>query len=304
MCSAIKLAVARAVFQIYPFRALPRSKTLFHDWPPGKMLRRRLFGFDYFCDVSRDGPQGLLYLLGEHNISEAQLVKSLLRPGMRVADVGANIGYYTLMIAQVVGQNGHIFAIEPSPENLPELRTNIEANGISATVLPVAVGNRRAMVGFLTGINGGIAEVQKQASYRVQQQTLDDLIPPDGVDFLKLDIEGCEHAALMGADRVLQSRPILFAEIHPRELRTQGSSCKAVISLLTARYQDVALYEASRPRHAIAKILRAYGITNGIRRVEDAAFYLDRCERGEIADPFWAVAGNQTAPSTGLRGAG
>jgi hypothetical protein len=97
MCSVIKLTVARAVFQIYPFRALPRSKTLFYDWPPGKMLRRRLFGFDYFCDVSRDGPQGLLYLLGErYNISEAQLVKSLLRPGMRVADVGANIGYYTL----------------------------------------------------------------------------------------------------------------------------------------------------------------------------------------------------------------
>jgi hypothetical protein len=65
-----------------------------------------------------------------------------------------------------------------------------------------------------------------------------------------------------------------------------------------ARYQDVALYEASRPRHAIAKTLRAYGLTNSIRRVKDAASYLDCCERGEIADPFWAVAGNQTSPST------
>src|SRR5437016_5260729 len=83
----IKLAFVRAVFKIYPFRALPRSKTFCRDWSPGKMLRRRLFGFDYFCDVSRDGPQ---VFLGERHISEAALVKSLLRPGMRVADVGAN----------------------------------------------------------------------------------------------------------------------------------------------------------------------------------------------------------------------
>jgi FkbM family methyltransferase len=291
----IKLAFVRAVFKIYPFRALPRSKTFFRDWSPGKMLRRRLFGFDYFCDVSRDGPQFLIYLLGERHISEAALFKSLLRPGMRVADVGANIGYYVLMIAQAIGPSGYVYAIEPSPENLPELRTNIEANGISATVLPVAVGNRPATVGFLAGINGGIVVAQERAPYQVQQQTLDDLIPPDGIDFLKLDIEGHEHAALMGAERLLQSRPTIFVEIHPRELRRQGSSAKAVVSLLTAYYQDLALYEAPSPHNMLAKILRDYGLTNSIRRVKDVVSYLDCCEQSEIANPFWAVAGIKSA---------
>ena len=288
MYKPIKLAFVRAAFQIYPFRAQPRSKSYFRHWPPGKMLRRRLFGFDYFCDVSRHGPQGLIYLLGERHISEAALIKSLLRPGMRVADVGANIGYYVLMIAQTIGPSGHVFAIEPSPENLPELRMNIEANGIDATVLPVAVGSQRASVGFLAGINGGVVEAKDRASYQVQQQPLDDLIPPNRIEFLKLDIEGHEHEALIGAER-LPSRPIVFAEIHPRELRTQGSSARAVVSLLRTYYQDVELYEASSP-HVLAKVLQAYGLTNNIRHVKDVASYLDCCERGEIPAPFWAVA--------------
>ena len=74
-------------------------------------------------------------------------------------DVGANIGYYTLMIAQCIGPENSIIAIKPSPENLPELELNIRSNHISATVLPYAVSSdNRSSVGLTSGINSGITE--------------------------------------------------------------------------------------------------------------------------------------------------
>jgi hypothetical protein len=105
------------------FSTLPRAQRLFHDIEPGTLLERGLFGHRFVCDVSRTGPQKLLYLIAERYVPEASLVRSFLAPGMNVVDVGANIGYYTLMFAQVVGPEGRIITIEPSPENLPELRS-------------------------------------------------------------------------------------------------------------------------------------------------------------------------------------
>ena len=101
---------------------------IFRDVERRTLLERRLFGHRFVCDVSRAGPQKLLYLIGERYVSEARLVKSLLTPGMKVADVGANVGYYTLMFAQVLGPAARIIAIEPSPENLLELKFNVRRN--------------------------------------------------------------------------------------------------------------------------------------------------------------------------------
>jgi ubiquinone/menaquinone biosynthesis C-methylase UbiE len=83
-------------------------------------MERRLFGQKYVCDVSR-WPQQAIFLIGERYIPEARLIQQLLKRGMRIVDVGANVGYYMLMFAEKVGTEGHIIAIEPSPENLPEL---------------------------------------------------------------------------------------------------------------------------------------------------------------------------------------
>ena len=139
------------------FSALPRAEQIFRDVKRGTLLERRLFGHRFVCDVSRAGPQKLLYLIGERYVSEANLVRSLLAPGMKVVDVGANVGYYTLMFAQVVGPAGRIIAIEPSPENLPELKLNIERNKLrNVEIVSKAVGNSQKEVGLRSGINSGV----------------------------------------------------------------------------------------------------------------------------------------------------
>src|SRR5262245_45119601 len=103
LSSRLKWKLARIGFYLNRMSALPRAQRFFRDVERATLLERNLFGYRFVCDVSRDGPQKLLFLIGERYVSEANLVRSLLVPGMNVVDVGANIGYYTLMFAQVVG---------------------------------------------------------------------------------------------------------------------------------------------------------------------------------------------------------
>jgi FkbM family methyltransferase len=282
----LRLALATAAFTINPFCALPRSQRVFSKWPQGVMLKRRLFGYYYFCDVSRAGPQGLLYLLGERHVREARILQSLLCQGMRVVDVGANVGYYTLMIAQKIGSTGSIVAIEPSPENLPELRKNIESNRLPARIVEAAIGADERIIQFDAGINGGYA---KQGPYTVRQFALDDLLQAP-IDFIKIDIEGCEMDALLGARRLLSSRPIMFLEVHPVQLARRGYSAMAIVGLLRARYSKVSMYTEFSRINAYRKVLRGYGLVNSINLVLNDGQFLDDCDSGRQTNPFWVVA--------------
>ena len=109
MSPQLRWKLAKFSFHANRFSALPRAERFFRDAECGTLLERNLFGHRFVCDVSRVGPQKLLYLIGERYVPEAKLIRSLLVPGMRVIDVGANIGYYALMFAQAVGPAGHIF---------------------------------------------------------------------------------------------------------------------------------------------------------------------------------------------------
>jgi FkbM family methyltransferase len=287
-----KFIAARIVFRLWPFRALQRSAAVFRGLPPGTILSRKLFGYRFSGDVTRSHVQRLVYLLGENVLcGEAALVRSLLRPGMRVIDVGANVGYYTLMIAQCINPGGHIIAIEPSPENLPELKLNIRTNQISATVLPYAVGSHNLSgIGLRAGIWSGITEDDAEAdtiAYRVEQVTLDSIVT-GSVHFVKLDIEGYEYRALLGAQKLLALGPTMFVEVHPIELRQHGSTARAVVELLSANYSNVALYQQLRPSDIMGKVLNSYGF-NRIRQA-DREVLLDQCDAGTIDKPFFAVA--------------
>src|SRR5712691_9204706 len=92
--SRVRLARLRA--SLWRFRTLPYSQALFAEAPCPYVLERSLFGFRLLVDASRSSAQRLLYLEGERFLLERPLLASLARPGSRVVDVGANIGYYML----------------------------------------------------------------------------------------------------------------------------------------------------------------------------------------------------------------
>ena len=135
--------------------------------------------------------QQMLYLEGERFIKERYLVKSLVSKGMTIVDIGANIGYYLLMLESVIGENGKIYCIEPSQENLPELKRNIKQNKLdNVELIEAAVGSQKGTVGMKSGINAGVTDAD-HAPYQVEVDTLGALVSTS-IDFIKIDVEGEE----------------------------------------------------------------------------------------------------------------
>lgn len=145
-----------------------------------------------------------------------------VREGMSCVDAGANLGYYTLVMADLVGDGGHVHAFEPNPRLAQLLRWNVDANGFGkrVTVVEAAVGDRNGKILFDVPANyfgGGTTRTTSGTEVRVVK--LDDEFPYT-LDFLKADIEGGEVAMLHGmqalwarsprAKLVLEYTPELF----------------------------------------------------------------------------------------------
>jgi FkbM family methyltransferase len=155
----------------------------------------------------------------------------LLKPGQTFVDVGAHIGYYTLLAARLVGPDGRVYAFEPAPANLALLMKNIHANGYSdrVTVIPKAVRDEpRRVKLFLNPDDGCTNSVftilpASGESVDVEATTLDEVFEKAGwpaIHTMKMDIEGSETAALEGMRGVSVRNPklSLIIEFCPKNL--------------------------------------------------------------------------------------
>lgn len=146
-------------------------------------------------------------------------------------DIGANIGFSTLLLSQAVGEKGKVIAFEPFPENVERLQKNLDLNDMGKLVQVVqrAVMEKNSEVPFLTyerDSMGHIEDVRNapdllQGRINVEGETLDHFVfqagnPPP--DFLKIDVEGAEALVLQGATRLLADvRPMMIIELHTQE---------------------------------------------------------------------------------------
>jgi FkbM family methyltransferase len=160
-----------------------------------------------------------------------QVVQESLRPGMRVADIGAHVGYHTCIMAGAVGRTGHVHAIEANPRLADLLRMTIAANGLYdyATCHQVVVGERSSEVDFhmfrgLTGSSSVLPMQETAANYgdtvdiqRLRCEPLDLILKDEKLDAMKIDAEGSEPAIIAGAQRHLGSATLrhLFMEYSP-----------------------------------------------------------------------------------------
>lgn len=185
------------------------------------------------------------YWMGIHESEFQAAVERTVKPGMTVYDCGANIGYFSVVFARLVGPTGRVFAFEPGEENVASLRAAASLNVLPhLAVVPCAVWKETTTLRFATashggsvsdhivGIFGGEAE---SSETEVKAVSLDDFVFRDGnpiPDVIKLDVEGAEADAVAGARRVLeQRRPTLLLEIH-------GDPGRGVWTALKARGYD------------------------------------------------------------------
>jgi FkbM family methyltransferase len=183
----------------WPLRLIPKSANVAILSGPNRGLKWRVGSSAHGCWI------------GSYERNNALLLCSLCRPGMVAFDVGANAGYFALLLARASGLKGKVLAFEPDPSNLVKLRHHLQINGVAnVSVMPLAVSDRDGEAEFVCAASMG--RISSRGSMLVRTTRLDQFPTPD---LIKMDIEGEEALALLGAQRILsERRTIWFIELH------------------------------------------------------------------------------------------
>jgi FkbM family methyltransferase len=200
-------------------------------------------------DLSDVGISHELLLTGVHEAESTKQIRREIKSGMTILEIGANIGYYSLIEAQLVGEKGKIYAFEPSPINMKLLKTNIALNSLENIVeaYPYGVGSKTAKRKFYLMSKGNMSSFvpRKEDSIIKTLDTIDvEVVSLDkffginsvSIDYVRMDVEGFEFEVIKGMNRILTSEKCpmgLFIEIHSESLNNNGSSCKEFVNYVT-----------------------------------------------------------------------
>jgi len=172
---------------------------------------------------------------------------------MVVFDVGANLGYFSMIAGRLVGEGGRIICVEPDPRVVEVLRKNVGVNGLKhATVVQAAAYNSSGEVslGCAPATSwSGIYYERPMKRITVRALTLDSLcarLGLDRVDFVKIDVEGAESVVIKGMSEILvRYRPQILLELHGNY---SGSQVHPAVELL--RESQYAAHEIA-PHHVL-----------------------------------------------------
>jgi len=172
-------------------------------------------------------------------------LRPLVQGGDVVLDIGAHVGYSTVVFAEWVGASGKVYSFEPFPPHVERIRANLAMNEIESRVevIAAAVNDTAGLVDlYLPGsLNSGVGSLskpnRKTRSVSVQALRLDDFIQSHeikSVALCKLDVEGAEGHALAGMTESLAAHIVkdFLVELHPDELRALGDTTEGVLEML------------------------------------------------------------------------
>lgn len=186
---------------------------------------------------------------GTWEAAETRFVMGSLRPGHTFLDVGANVGYFSVLAARSVGADGRVIAVEPEARNLELLRANLEracsVSGAAATVLPLAAHSEPGWIALeLDELNRGnhrLAPAGGCAGPVVRCERLDDVLPEilDGrpVDVIKVDVQGFDHEAIAGLAQTIRATAgiVTLCELPGPDTDGQGIGVERIL----ARYEEL-----------------------------------------------------------------
>lgn len=175
-------------------------------------LPQRAFGFDIGYDPANIPDVSTKACIDQFGCCEPEVVHMMarvLREGDLAIDVGANIGFFTLVMAQLVGNTGQVLAFEPGTNNLHKLHENVALNRfdnvvIHRTALWSEPGERDLHLCQDGGLDSLFADAGAIGKARVRVEVLDAYCPVRAPRLIKLDVEGAEEHALRGASGVLE----------------------------------------------------------------------------------------------------
>lgn len=155
--------------------------------------------------------------LGTFEAEEQAEFGRVVRTGMRVYDLGANVGYYTLLASRLVGPRGRVIAVEPLPRNLAYLHRHVALNRLAnVDIVEAAVADRPGVGRFTETASASENRLGAEGTLKVPITTLTALAERFGPpDVIKIDVEGAEHLVLGGAKELLRgARPTILLSLH------------------------------------------------------------------------------------------
>jgi FkbM family methyltransferase len=220
------------------------SKDAFKIWLGNWLYRNAypVYKFTYFrFKKSRDA-------------QEIGLIRRFIKPGMNVYDIGANIGFYSIIFSDVVGPAGHVHCFEPESVNFDRLKNNVKGRAnITANNLAVSDNDGSITVYKSPDLNVDHRTYKPEAytsAVEIQAVSLDSYVSRlaphrQKVDFIKMDIQGYEMTAMKGMEKVLDTNPAagMLSEFWPHGLSLAGSSCMAFYETLVRKGRKVWLIE-------------------------------------------------------------
>lgn len=208
---------------------------------PPRVLRCT-YGFHMLADPL-DWLESHLIVWRDYEPGLGIIIKNLLSKGDHFVDVGAHVGYFSMLAAQIVGESGQVYSFEPSPLQNAKLKRNVMLNDFSQriTIFKLAVGEKESAAVFYQGPenHSGISSLREIENvsniFHVKVAPLDQVlnINQTPVKFIKIDIEGAEFRALQGMkDLIGQWRPFIAMELTERFLNQSGDSVEDILEFL------------------------------------------------------------------------
>ena len=245
--------VSAAVESFRPVSFRGKVRLLNRLIPEAGVKRAKVFGYSIDLDLA-SFVERMIYL-GCYEPTNSLRFRQILKPGMTVVDVGANIGYYSLLACSLVGPKGKVISVEPHPVNFATLSENLKSNDLLSIATPVAYalgdepGQGSIRFPKFQGLNNRTATMigeDKIDGIAVQVKTIDECVKEWGIstiDLLKIDVDGFETKILNGAKETLKRGVVknVIIEFNDYWLRATGSSPE----LMTAFFKSFGFRDVS-----------------------------------------------------------
>ncbi len=235
----------------------PLHRFLLAMLKPKGIIEVAVFGQTLFVDTRDSGEANEIILNGCYSPYETEVFRSFIKPGMKIADIGAHIGYFTVMAADLVRSSGMVYAFEPDPKNVALLSRSVSANRcMNVIVEHTAVSDKvgvetlfldRSNLGNMSFSARNIPAGASGGSITVATTTLDEYFSGLPLDVIKIDVQGAEGRVFECGKETLTKVRLVLAEFWPFGLRNMGTEPRAFLEMFVrAGFSFYLLNESAR----------------------------------------------------------
>ena len=224
-----------------------------------KFITKKIYNYKMLLDLYDKGISRTLLLFGKRELEHKKMLENIIKPEMTVLDIGANIGYYSLMMLELIGNKGKLIAVEPSPSNIEILRKNLLLNKYNDIEVHNAAisdenGTKKFFLSEMSNLNT-LNYTEKKSlnltgeTINVKTLTVPQIMEGRNLDLIRMDVEGHEVEVLNGLIPnigVNNLYPSIIFETHRSRYNNEHSMENTLKNLFAKNYKVSMLGSTSK----------------------------------------------------------